>query len=425
MVELGGVTRRSASHTDALVARQPIYEPSQRTFGYELLFRNSRTNAASILNPEEATAQVIVNSFLEIGLDRMVGSAPAFINVTDKFILSGYCESLPKDRIIFEILEDTVPGPELLAELATLRNLGYRFALDDYTFQPHLRPLIPFCHFLKVDLRDVDRSKLRGLIADSRAAGRIVLAEKVETFEEFEFCREAGFHLFQGYFFCRPRIVSAATIPMNRIAICRLLAKLHQPDISTQEVESIVGEDLSLSYRLLRYINSASIALSKTVQSINHAVRLVGTEQIKLLASLIMLTSLDEKPRELMTTSLVRAKMCELLASVTGVHATEPFFTVGLFSALDAFLDCSMTQALELLPLAADIREALLTRGGDPGKVLESVLSYEQAHWDDTKLAGITPVGAREVYLRSLQWADKLIRSFNQPDPVTADPVSC
>lgn len=407
MIGVEAIPIRSKLHTEALVARQPIYESTQRTFGYELLFRDSNTNTASIGDPDQATAQVIVNSFLEIGFDRMVGSALAFINVTDQFIPSGNCESLPKGRIVFEILEDTIPTPVLLEALQKLTAAGYRFALDDYVFQPQLSSLIPFCDFVKVDIRQIEREELKRQIGNVGAGTQVLLAEKVETYEEFEFYKEAGVHLFYGYFFCRPRIISVATVPMNRIAICRLLAKLQQPSISMRDVETIVGEDLSLSYRLLRYINSASIALSKTIQSINHAVRLVGTEQIRLLASL------DEKPRELMTTGLIRAKMCELLAAHAGIRLTEPFFTVGLFSTLDGFLDCPMTKALELLPLADDVCDALLTHGGDSGTVLESVLSYERADWDKMGHSGISASEMRNAYLRSVDWADSLIRSVD------------
>ncbi len=420
MIGVEAIPIRSKLHTEALVARQPIYESTQRTFGYELLFRDSNANTASIGDPDQATAQVIVNSFLEIGFDRIVGSALAFINVTDQFILSGNCESLPKGRIVFEILEDTIPTPALLEALQKLTAAGYRFALDDYVFQPQLSSLIPFCDFVKVDIRQIEREELKRQMRNVRAGTQVLLAEKVETYEEFEFCKEAGFHLFQGYFFCRPRIISVATVPMNRIAICRLLAKLQQPNISMHDVETIVGEDLSLSYRLLRYINSASIALSKTIQSINHAVRLVGTEQIRLLASLIMLASLDEKPRELMTTGLIRAKMCELLAAHAGVRLTEPFFTVGLFSTLDGFLDCPMTKALELLPLADDVCDALLTHGGDSGSVLESVLSYERADWDEMGHSGISASEMRNAYLRSVDWADSLVRSFDSQSSPSA-----
>lgn len=414
MIEVAGKTTRNGSQATALVARQPICEASQHTFGYELLFRNSdSTNTASVSNPDRATAQVIVNSFLEIGFEKMVGSSPAFINVTEHFILAGYCRSLPKDRVVFEILEDTVPNQTLMEALRQLTDAGYRFALDDYTFQPQMASLFPFCSFLKVDLRRVERERLASELSSLRRRSFKLLAEKVETIGEFEFCKEAGFHYFQGYFFCRPRILSSAAVPPNRVAICRLLAKLQQPEISTHEVEAIVGEDLSLSYRLLRYINSASVALNKIVQSINHAVRLVGTEQIRLLASLIMLTSLDDKPRELITTSLIRAKMCELLASRLGHRMTESFFTVGLFSTLDAFLDCSMSQALEMLPLADDIRDALLARKGEAGRVLQFVQSYEQADWDAGPLNAVDSFFLRDAYMRSVAWADSLVTSFS------------
>lgn len=412
MIQVVKETTGTGSETVALVARQPICDPNQNTFAYELLFRASAANAAAVFNADRATAQVIVNSFLEIGFERLLGSSPAFINVTDHFILADYCRSLPKDRVVFEILEDTVPNQPLMEALRQLTNAGYRFALDDYTFQPHMAALLPFCTFLKVDVRQAERGQIAAELSHLRGKRFKFLAEKVETIGEFEFCREAGFHYFQGYFFCRPRMLSGSTVPYNRVAICRLLAKLHQPDVSTHEIEAIVGEDLSVSYRLLRYINSASVALTKMVQSINHAVRLVGTEQIRLLASLILLTSLDDKPRELLTTSLIRAKMCELLARRLGHHSTESFFTVGLFSALDAFLNCSMQEALELLPLAEDIRGALLDGSGEAGEILRSVLSYEQAGWGTSAVTAGHSV-TRDAYMQSLVWADSLVKSFS------------
>ena len=397
----------------SLVARQPICDASQRTIAYELLYRHSRENFATIRNPDQATAQVIVNSFLGIGFDRIVGSSLAFINVTRDFILSDYCRSLPKDRVVFEILEDVIADRPLMEAVRRLSEDQYRFALDDFAFEPARLPLLPFCSFVKVDLRLVDRDTVSKELGGLKGGRAKLLAEKVETIEEFDFCKSAGFEYFQGYFFCRPRILSSPRIPPNRVSLCRLLSKLQQKDISTREVEAVVGEDLSLSYRLLRYINSASLALPKQIDSISHAVRLVGLDNIKLLASLIMLTSLDDKPRELLTTSLIRAKMCALLAERLKHANTESFFTVGLFSALDAFLDCSMQEALELLPLSDDIHSALLSHTGPLGQVLQCTLACEQEEWEAPALRCLESGIVSECYVAALEWAQNIAKLFS------------
>lgn len=404
----------------ALVARQPICERNQKTFGYELLFRQGGESNAIIRNADEATAQVIVNSFFEIGMDRMVGGSTAFINVTKDFILGRHCQSLPKEKVVFEILEDTIPDANLLRALGELRADGYQFALDDFAYQEHLLPLLPHCSYVKVDLRQADRIRMESEIALLREFGVMLLAEKVETIEEFEFCQQAGFEYFQGYFFCKPNLVMQKKLPLNRLSVCRLLAKLQQPEISTREVESVVSEDIALSYRLLRYINSASIALPRKIDSINHAVRLVGIDKIRMLTNLVMLSSLEEKPQELMRTSLVRARMCQLLSKANGCRSEESSFTVGLFSTLDAFLDCRMEEALQLLPLSADICSALLRREGAFGHVLEMVIAYEQANWEHLDNMNADTVALRDAYLLSLDWGEGLVRQTAGDVPLVA-----
>ena len=313
-----------AAPTQALVARQSIFDSRQKTFAYELLFRNSLVNAATVLNGESATANVIVNSFMEFGMERMVGTSLAFINVTRDFIVDGHCRALPKGRVILEILEDTVEDPELTAELKRLRSAGYRFALDDFNFAGPGRSFLPFSDFVKVDLRQTERSVIVKELPALRAAKQSLLAEKVETREEFEFCRECGFDYFQGYFFCKPDLMRTMAIPVNRVSLFRLLGQLHNPETRARELESIVGEDLSLSYKLLRYINSAFVGLNSTIESIGHAVRLVGINHIRMLASLILLTTVSDKPRELVTISLIRGKCANCWRPAWGLRGTTP-----------------------------------------------------------------------------------------------------
>jgi len=392
----------------AIVARQPICDRYQRTYGYELLFREVGSELCEFENGDEATSRVIFNFIVEIGLERLVGPALAFINFTRAFTLGMNCALLPRDRVVLEILEDSIPDPEFLKELAVLKGKGYRFALDDFNFQEQLLPFIPYCTFLKVDIREVDRERLVREMPHLRSLPVKLVAEKVETVEEFEFCLEQGFDYFQGYFFCKPRIVSAATMPTNRLTLCRLLARIQQPDVTTQDVETIMGEDPALSYRLLRYINSASVAIPRKIESISHAVKMVGLDHIRTLTNLVMLSSLDDKPRELMRTSIIRARMCQLLGDDdSGKH--DSYFTVGLFSTLDAFLNCSMATALEMLPLSDDIRDALLHGKGPHGRVLAAVIAFEQVDWNKLDHMEIEAEKVSNAYLDAIHWENGLI----------------
>jgi EAL and modified HD-GYP domain-containing signal transduction protein len=399
-------------HSKAVVARQPICDREQNTFAYELLFRTTDEATTTIDNPDRATAQVIVNSFMEIGLDRMAGRSTAFINVTKEFILENYCRSLPKDRVVFEILEDTQPDAELLRAVDALTKEGYIFALDDYTFEDRMQPLLPYCRYIKVDARQLTPETVAAKVGSLKRFPVKLLAEKLETADEFDFYKQHGFEYFQGFFFCKPRVFSSPRLSRNRVAVCRLLTKLHQPDVTTHDIEAAVSEDLTLSYQLLRYINSAAIALPKQIESIGHAVRLVGIDHIRLLASLMMLASVDEKPQELLTTSLVRARMCELVAQQYNYPNTNGYFTVGLFSTLDAFLDCHLDEALKLLPLSDSIRDALLDNRGTLGTVLKRVMSYETGDWAalDELHADSAPLG--RAYLRALEFGENLVQQI-------------
>ncbi len=394
--------------TEALLARQPIYEANGRTFAYELLYRSSSINEARFQDASAATAQVINHSFTEFGLDRIVGRAPAFINIPREFIMNGLCMSLPPERVVLEILEDTVVDAALLNAVKDLSRHGYKLALDDYIFQEHFDVLLPLCNYIKVDIRGMERNEIAGRMPALRGVAKL-LAEKVETIEEFDFCRSLGFDYFQGFFFARPHILSQKKAPMNRVAIFRLVAKLHAANVSTHDVENIISEDLSLSYKVLRFVNSAFVGLQKQIESIGHAVRLVGLERIRLLASLIMMSSVEQKPLELMKMSLIRAKMCESLSMYRNFKNKELFFTVGLFSTLDAFLDCSMPEALQLLPLSDEVCEAILNWKGMAGRILESVVLYEECRWDEFGRPAPDLIVLRDAYLGSIEWTEQLL----------------
>jgi EAL and modified HD-GYP domain-containing signal transduction protein len=394
-----------------MLARQPICVADKRIFGYELLFRDCPTaTEAKIVDSERASAQIVVNT-IEMGLSKIIGPTQAFINVGREFILQHRCEFVPKNRVVLEILENTEPDAEVKSALREQVREGYRFALDDFTFDRN-KPFLEFCNFLKIDLRQVDEKTLRELLPAYRNRKMALIAEKVETYEEFEMCKKLGFDYFQGFFLCKPQTLSGKRIPASKMFVYRLMSKLQDPEISLRELERIVAQDISLSYKLLRYINSAYISLLRKIDSVGHAVRLVGIDHIRNLASLIMLAGMDDKPRELSMISLIRAKMCEILAGNLGLKDHDAHFTVGLFSTLDAYLDCPMDQAIDPLPLNDDIRHALTKQGGLLGETLRMVLSYEQARWDKLDNRKVDARTLREAYVNAVEWGRGLVNGL-------------
>ena len=222
---------------------------------------------------------------------------------------------------------------------------------------------------------------LKELVPELQKFNVRLIAEKVETQDQFQLCSDLGFDYFQGYFFCKPKLVEGKQIPTNRLAATRLVAKLQHPDLTADQIEETIRQDVTLSYKLLRFVNSAYSALPRNVDSIGHAAMMIGTARLRNWASLLMLATMDDKPRELMVTGIVRAKMCEQLAELTGIRMPERFFTTGLFSVLDAMLDSKMENVLERLPLSEEIVQALLTREEILGRMLDFTIAYEQGDW--------------------------------------------
>jgi EAL and modified HD-GYP domain-containing signal transduction protein len=263
--------------------------------------------------------------------------------------------------------------------------------------------MLDLVDFVKVDLLEAGERDIERRLPHLLKSRKSLIAQRVETPEEFEFYKRNGFQYFQGYFFCRPESSTALTIPVNRVSMFRLLSRLHDPETSAREIEKLVAEDLALSYKLLRYINSAYIGLPHKIESIVHAVRLVGMEQVRKIASLILLSAAKSEPKELIRVSLIRGKMCELMAERLRHEKKETFFTVGLFSTLDAFLNCPMKQALELLPFSEEIRSALLDRRGTQGKALELALMYESCCLDELP-EQFDARTLQEAYWQAVEW---------------------
>lgn len=391
------------------IGRQPIYDNSMRVFAYELLFRAvGDDNQAVFEDGDVATTQVLVNSIIEIGLDRIVGERPAFFNMTRNYLLSDHPLPFSGERIVLEVLEDVLIDDELLGALKSHSDKGYIIALDDFVFKESLRSLIEIADIVKIDISTQSRAELKKQVAELRQYPVKLLAERVETQEEYDFCKVLGFGLYQGYFFCRPRIIEGQGIPANKLAILRLLVKLNEEEVDIEELEREISQDVSLSYRLLKTVNSAFFSLPRTVESVHQAVTYLGLQNTKSLAILLTLANFDDKPAEIMKTALIRGKFCEKVCTLLGLPNLEIYFTVGLFSTLDALMDTPLQELLSDLPLSEDIVDALLYREGRPGEVLALVLAYERGHWDEVAYDGVEAREISTAYLEALDWAENL-----------------
>lgn len=389
---------------EIFVGRQPIYNRQLEVVGYELLYRSGQDNQAQFLDGDRATGEVILNTFLELGLENITGRYPAFINLSRGFLVGDKPLPFSHKRVVLEVLEDIEPDATVIESLRQLAQNGYIIALDDFVYRPELEPLAELAHIIKVDVLGVDPDALTARVEQLKRHKARLLAEKVENYDEFERCKQLGFDYFQGYFFCKPNILRGRRRPVNRLVLMNLLAELQRPETDINELEKLVAQDAALTYRLLRYVNSPCVAIRRKVESLRRALVIIGANTIKNWITLILFTRLDDKPRELMVTALVRARMCELLGAAHRYDGLDRFFTVGLLSAMDALMDQPMEEVLNELPLVEEVKAALRSRDGHLGHVLEQVLLYEWGAWDRL-CQGLDNVTYRQAYLDAVRWA--------------------
>jgi len=389
------------------ITRKPIYESNEAVHSYEIVAQTREAIGSLPTAADLDTLREDLGTFSEVGLNQIVGDHKAFVNVSRDAVIAGYCLSLSKHRVVLEVLDDIVSDPALKAELWDLSRMGYQIAVGNTTPESVTAAGRSVVDIVRVDVRDLSEDALAEQVdALSRLSVRL-LADHVDTYEQFDLCKQHKFEMYQGYFFSSPK-KAGTEIPVNRLAVVRLLGKLQDPAISLNELEQSISTDLTLSYKLLRFANSAFIGLNRTVDSISHAAKLIGMERIRLWASLLMFSKMEDKPRELMITAIVRAAMCERLASSANQGPKETFFTVGLLSVLDALMDTPMEEAIQELPVSIEIRSALTRWEGSPGEALQCALAYERGEWDRVNYKDLRPMTIRSHYLDSLGWARRI-----------------
>lgn len=399
---------------DVFIGRQPIFDRKMRVYAYELLYRHGFVDHAVITDLDAASTEVVVNSLIEVGLDRLVGNKKAFCNFTRSFLIKGSTIPFNSDQLVVEVLENVTAEPEVLEAIRSLSHSGHLIALDDFVVTDELLPLVELADIIKIDVLALTNDEVVAQVERLRRGKRLqLLAEKVETIDEYNFCRDLGFDLFQGYFFSKPQVVSGRKMPPSRLAMLRLLTELQRVDIDLTKLEEIIRTDVNLSVKLLRQINSSFYSLFAEVKSIRQAIIYLGLQHIRNWACIVSMGSVSDKPQELMAMVLLRAKMCEIMSGTDDSDQRGMFFTVGLFSLLDTLLDMSMREILSSLPLTEEVNNALLERDGILGRTLSCVEEYERGNWATVVAYGFEESTLREAYLEALDWSTAALESIN------------
>ncbi len=393
---------------DFIIGRQQILDRQLNIYAYELLFRGQGLDLTDKEEATQATNQIITDAILEIGINNIVDEHKAFINFTTQNILEKTPLSLPKDRIVIEVLENVKIDLRVINNLREMSQQGYLIALDDFVFTEEWKPLVEFANIIKLDVLEMGEANTREAIAQLKPYNLKILAEKVETHSEYEYLRELGCDYFQGFFFSKPNLVEGKRMGVNQLAAVRLLTTINNPNAEFDQLTKVISEDIGLSYKLLHYINSAFFSIPSKIESINQAVTYLGMNELKRWINILMLSSLSDKPMVVMQNALIRGKMCELLAKIVG-QKTENFFLIGMLSALDSILDISLEEALEQLPLGDDISNAILHHSGVGGEALICVLSYERWDTDAITFANVDQASIGNAYIESINWAKQVM----------------
>ena len=374
-----------------LFARQPIFNRDQQVFAYELLFRNGAADKAEFIDGDLATRSVLLNAYTENSSPQVLNGKPGFLNVGSAMMSA--IPSFAQQFLVVEILESEHNKPEIVAKIQDLRARGFKTALDDFDMKDYRPELIDSADIIKLDVLAYTKETLALAVQRLRQHPVQLLAEKVETQAMYQYTQSLGFDLYQGYFFCRPELVKGHILDANRRSIFDLLRELYQPEVDVPALSAIVKRDVVLSYKLLKLVNSSFYRRLQTVDSINHAVMILGVARIRSWATLVCLGKLGRKPDELQTESLMRGHMCEYLGEKFDAQTAAMSFSVGLLSCMDAWLDQPLGELMALLPLSPEFHEAVVHKQGQAGMLLSIVTLYMHSQWHKLPEAALQDFG--------------------------------
>ena len=398
------------------LARQPIFTNKLQIYGYELLYRSNSPSAMLNAFPgceaDEATSSVLANSMFLFGIEKLTRGKLAFVNFSQRMLVSDVVSFLPPKQIVVEVLENVEPDALTLAACEKLKAAGYKIVLDDFVYHPKMDPLIDIADIIKIDFLASSPSYCEAITKQfQRKKDLVFLAEKIETYDQYHQAIAWGYTLFQGYFFCKPLRLDARDIQGSKLVCFKLLKELNDPHVEVKKIEAMIQRDLGLSYKILKYINSAAYGFVTKISSIKQAVAMLGNEKLAKIITIVLMTGLGEgKPGELVTTALTRGRFAERIAEETNLKplAGEAFLC-GMFSLMEALLDQPLQKILQELPLEESIARAIQFQPGKLTPVLQAVIAYEQADWDRYALfrqaIGLNDETAKKLYMEAVSCA--------------------
>jgi len=397
---------------DIYIGRQPIMDQWYQVVAYELLYH---AEGGSMAGQENLAAQSIVTGLMDIGIEKLTGNKPVFINMPALFLQNDLLALLPADQVGVEIGQNVKMDGKIIDECRELKERGFTLLLDSYSYEPSLEAILDVVDYVKIDFKSCP--DIAEQLAVFRQYPVKLLAKKIETLAEHDIAKTAGINYFQGYFFCKPeRMEKAKTLPDSKLATMHALQQVMSAE-AIEDIEDVVKQDMGLSYRLLKYINSAVFGMSREIESIQQALSLLGLNNIRRWLSMLALASLGEsKPLELVRMAMLRGKFLDGIAEARKDSRTSDYFLLGMFSLLDAILDQPMDQALDDIALPADVREGLLDDYSQFGRLLSMIRSIEKGEWDDVEAYcrknSLSRSNISSIYTHAVQWTDELTKQL-------------
>ncbi len=399
---------------DVYVARQPIFDRKKRVVAYELLFRGGMLNAMPDVDGDAATAKVLSTAFFNIGLDSLSARLPVSINFTQDLLEKEIPLLLPEGVSTIEVLPDVLPSEKVIECCKKIARADYHLLIDNITENDPREPLLQYADSVKIDVLNNDDEAVMRLVAQCRAAGKMLVAGKVESPDDFKRCVELEFDLFQGYFFSKPKVFTGSDLSASQLSLMQILTEVNKPEFDFEALEVMLTRDVATSYKLLRYMNSSLFKRHRQIKSVKHAMVLLGQAEIRRFLSLVVTSTLaGDKPDELMRNACLKARFGALIVgSRRGSCTAEEMFTTGLFSNIDAILDQSIHEVMGKLPLQQNIKDALLEGSGELGELLSLINAYLRGRWDlvayHSEQLRVHEPSLHAFYEEACEWANEL-----------------
>lgn len=401
---------------DIFLAHQPIMDANQNIFAYELLFRSGNIGTSNVTDDTAASAAVILNTFSHFGAEKVIGQHSGFININTELLMSDMLELLPHDQIVLELLESVCPSADVIQRCRQLKSMGFRLALDDFVYNPAFEPLLALVDYVKIDLLATESTLLPVTVNQLKHRPLKLIAEKLESVEQFKLCNGLGFALFQGYYFARPVIISGKKADPARMILLRLLGQI-MGDEENHEIEKTFKQQPGLSFNLLRLVNSVAMGLRNPVSTLSQALVVLGRRQLQRWIQLLIYTVGDASSQNspLLKLAAKRGRLMELLAieqRPTSRDYHERAFMVGILSLLDVLFEMPMPEILSQLSLNNEVHEALLCNNGSLGQLLKLSEALELADFEAaTEImdqSGIPLNRVTEAQLEAFRWVGDL-----------------